>query len=316
MMVAQGGTEDQAKALADVFSTLIVDLELEHKAIEDENEKIKAKADIPTRRKKEAKPNEFDTYDEFCPGCTLELKVMTSERANLYSDLFVRALSSDSEGRGDPGLFVYRGWGLRRRLGAPEQQYLADLETQSKKMHKDLPDQYPFVHGMSDKTKAVNIALNIRGNPHALGPEVPRAFLTVLGTPDKKPYSEGSGRLELANDIVASPIASRVWSTASGSGTLARASSTARTTSARSAIRPRTPSFWTIWPCASARTACHSRSSNARSCSQPSISRVRRRPRRRMRRIRTIVSTLTSPCSVSMPSSSAIRFSSWPAISI
>ena len=211
MMVAQGGTEDQAKALADVFSTLIVDLELEQKAIEDENEKIKAKADVPTRRKKEAKPNEFDTYDEFCPGCTLELKVMTSERANLYSDLFVRALSSDSEGRGDPGLFVYRGWGLRRRLGAPEQQYLADLETQSKKMHKDLPDQYPFVHGMSDKPKAMNIALNIRGNPHALGPEVPRAFLTVLGTPDKKPYSEGSGRLELANDIVASPIASRVW---------------------------------------------------------------------------------------------------------
>jgi len=211
MMVAQGGTEDQAKTLADSFAGLIVDLQIEEKGIEDENEKIKAKADVPTRRKKEAKPNEFDTYDEFCPGCTLELKVMTAERANLYSDLFVRALSSDSEGRGEPGLFVYRGWALRRRLGAAEQQYLADLETQSKKMHKDLPEQYPFVHGMSDKPKAMNIALNVRGNPHSLGPEVPRAFPTVLGTADKKPYSEGSGRLELANDIVASPIASRVW---------------------------------------------------------------------------------------------------------
>jgi mono/diheme cytochrome c family protein len=211
MMIAQGGAEDQAKALADGFSTLIVDLELEQKALEDENEKIKAKADVPTRRKKDAKPNEFDTYDEFCPGCTLELKVMTAERANLYSDLFVRALTSESEGRGEPGLFVYRGWGLRRRLGDAEQQYLAQLEADSKKMHKDLPEQYPFVHGMSDKPKATNIALNIRGNPHSLGPEVPRAFPTVLGAPDKKPYSEGSGRLELANDIVASPIASRVW---------------------------------------------------------------------------------------------------------
>ncbi len=211
MMIAQGGSEDQAKALGDSFQNLVIDLELEQKVIEDDNEKIKAKADVPTRRKKEAKPNEFDTYDEFCPGCTLELKVMTSERANLYSDLFVRALSSEGDGRGDPGLFVYRGWGLRRRLGDSEQQYLTSLEAESKRVHKELPEQYPFVHGMSDKPKAMNIALNIRGNPHALGPEVPRAFLTVLGKTDKKPYSEGSGRLELANDIVASPIASRVW---------------------------------------------------------------------------------------------------------
>ncbi len=117
MMVAQGGSEDQAKYLGESFQNLIVDLELEQAKIVEENDKIKAKAGVPTTRKKEAKPNEFDTYDEFCPGCTLELKVMTPERANLYSDLFVRSLNSDSEGRGEPGLFSYRGWGLRRRLG-------------------------------------------------------------------------------------------------------------------------------------------------------------------------------------------------------
>jgi mono/diheme cytochrome c family protein len=211
MMVAQGGTEDQAKDLADSFQSLIVDLEFEEKNIDEENEKIKAKAGVPTRRKKEALPSEFDTYDEFCPGCTLELKVMPSERANLYTDLFVRSLNSDSDFRGEPGLFVYRGWGLRRRLGPTEQQYLAELETEAKKLHKSLPTQYPFVHGFADKPKVTNIALNLRGNPHALGAEVPRAFPTVLGTSDKKPYSQGSGRLELANDIIASPIASRVW---------------------------------------------------------------------------------------------------------
>lgn len=211
MMIAQGGTEDQAKFLGDSFQTLVVNLELEQKQIEEDNEKIKAKAGVPTRRKKEAKPNEFDSYDEFCPGCTLELKVMTPERANLYSDLFVRAVSSDSEGRGEPGLFSYRGWGLRRRLGVAEQQYLADMETETRKLHKDMPEQYPFVHGIADKPQMTNIALNIRGNPHTLGPEVPRAFLTVLSSADKKPYTQGSGRLELADDIVASPLASRVW---------------------------------------------------------------------------------------------------------
>jgi hypothetical protein len=80
----------------------------------------------------------------------------------------------------------------------------------SKKEPKDVPEVYPFVHGLSDKPQAVNIALNLRGNPHALGEEVPRGFVTVLGTPDKKPYTQGSGRLQLANDIVASPIATRV----------------------------------------------------------------------------------------------------------
>ena len=88
---------------------------------------------------------------------------------------------------------------------------MADLDAQSKKLHKDMPEMYPFVHGVTDKPKVTDIALNIRGNPHADGPIVPRAFLTVLSAPDKKPYSQGSGRLELANDIIASPIASRVW---------------------------------------------------------------------------------------------------------
>ncbi len=97
MMIAQGGTEDQAKYLGDVFQDLVFDLEVEEKQIEEDNEKIKIKADVPVRRKKDAKPNEFDTYDEFCPGCTLELKVMPAERANLYTELFVRPLSSGDD---------------------------------------------------------------------------------------------------------------------------------------------------------------------------------------------------------------------------
>ncbi len=224
MMIAQGGTEDQAKFLGDSLQQRILDLELENKQIEEDNEKIKAKADVPTKRKKDAKPNEFDTFDEFCPGCALEQKVMTPEKANLYSDLFVRALSSEAEGRGEPGLFVFRGWELARRIGPMEQQYLIANSKPSggpgddggppggeKGKRKNGPEIYPFVHGMADKPKAVNIALDLRGNPNNHGEEVPRAFITVLGAPDKKPYSSGSGRLDLANDIVASPIASRVW---------------------------------------------------------------------------------------------------------
>jgi hypothetical protein len=216
MMIAQGGTEDQAKYLAESFKNRILDLEAEHKALEEENDKIKAKAGVPTRRKKDAKPNEFETYDEFCPGCTLELKVLPPEKANLYTDLFERSLGSDSE-RGDPALFAFRGWELARRLGPVEQAYLTANSGPGaggpggRRGGAQNADLYPFVHGMADKPQAVNINLDVRGNPHTHGETVPRAFLTVLSTADKKPYTQGSGRLQLADDIVASPIASRVW---------------------------------------------------------------------------------------------------------
>jgi hypothetical protein len=74
-----------------------------------------------------------------------------------------------------------------------------------------LEPQYPFVHGLSDKPKLVNIAVNLRGNPHNLGEEVPRRFLAVLSPEPAPPFSEGSGRLQLANDIVESPLATRVF---------------------------------------------------------------------------------------------------------
>jgi hypothetical protein len=210
-MIAQGGTEDQAKYLADAFQQRINDLELEEKKIEKENDEIKAKAGVPTEREKDVKPNQFDTYDEFCPGCTLELKVMSTEKANLYEDLFLRQLGTGVfDERGLPGLFVFRGWDLTRRMGPAEQAYLQSLQANGSNVKK-VGEIYPFVHGMADKPKAVNIALDLRGNPHAQGPIVQRAFLTVLSPPDHKPYTQGSGRLQLADDIVASPLATRVF---------------------------------------------------------------------------------------------------------
>ena len=223
-MVAQGGTEDQARYLGESFQRRVENLELEAKALEEENDKIKAKAGVPTRREKDVLPSDFDTYDQFCPGCTLELKVMSAENANFYTDLFLRSLESGEEDEHpQPGLFAFRGWDLRRRLGPAEQIYLADADAELKKLKQEMPEQFPFVHGMADKPKLTNIALNLRGNPHALGDEVPRGFPTVLGPPDKKPYTQGSGRLELANDIIASPLsarvmANRVWKWHFGTG--------------------------------------------------------------------------------------------------
>ncbi len=209
MMVAAGGTEDQAKELAGIFQDKIFALEAESKKLDEENDKIKIKAGVPIKREKDQTPNDFQTYDQFCPGCTLELKVMSPEDANLYTDLFMRALASSSE-RPDPGLFAFRGWDLKRRLGPAEQAYDDQLQARLKKLKSEIPEKYPFVHGLADKPQIQNINLNLRGNPHSLGDVVPRAFPVVLSQPSAKPYANGSGRLELADDIVASPLAMRV----------------------------------------------------------------------------------------------------------
>jgi mono/diheme cytochrome c family protein len=222
MIAAGGKEEDEAKALADAFQKLVLQVEIAQKAIKEQNEVIKAKADVKKRSKRDALPNEFETDDQFCPGCNLELKTLPTEQASLWVDLFMHSLNSDEE-KPEPGLFVFGDWALKRRLGTEWREYISKLEHQIGDLKKSLEPQYPFVHGISDKPKPVNIAVNLRGNPHTLGDEVPRRFLAVLSPTDPQPFTKGSGRLELANDIVSSPLAvrvfvNRVWKWHFGSG--------------------------------------------------------------------------------------------------
>jgi hypothetical protein len=57
-----------------------------------------------------------------------------------------------------------------------------------------------------------DIAMHTRGNPNRPGPIVPRRFLSVLSNDKSKPFTQGSGRLELAKAIVneGAPLAARV----------------------------------------------------------------------------------------------------------
>jgi hypothetical protein len=52
----------------------------------------------------------------------------------------------------------------------------------------------------------------LRGNPGNPGPNVPRQFLSVVAGKDRKPFSKGTGRLELAQSIVSAtnPLTPRV----------------------------------------------------------------------------------------------------------
>jgi len=66
---------------------------------------------------------------------------------------------------------------------------------------------------VSEKKNPVTPAVFVRGNPRNRGDRVPRRFLEILD-PEQEPFTEkNSGRLELANHIVApdNPLTARVW---------------------------------------------------------------------------------------------------------
>ncbi len=52
-----------------------------------------------------------------------------------------------------------------------------------------------------------------RGNPANKGEQIPRQFLSVVAQAPRKPFEQGSGRLELAEAIIdpANPLTARVW---------------------------------------------------------------------------------------------------------
>jgi hypothetical protein len=90
-------------------------------------------------------------------------------------------------------------------------QTASEWVNQERQFAKTVPWSSKLALAMRDGA-GFNDHLLIRGNPSRPGPEVPRRNLEALGGKDKPFHGFGSGRLDLALDLVApeSPLASRV----------------------------------------------------------------------------------------------------------
>jgi hypothetical protein len=222
-MIKKGGNNQQeAKRLADQFQEEIIAAMLEKNEIDAENKVIQAKDLEGTKPKKRTdKPSNFTSYKDFNPGSWLRLKSLPEEQNNFWTEIFQRELRDEEDPnammamgnrQGNPGVLLFRGWGLESRVGADAQARIKSIQSDIDALRKKLETHYPFIHGVKDSETPEDIQVAFRGDPNnPEGPAIPRHFLSLLSEGDPQPFTKGSGRLELAEAIVKEPIAIRVF---------------------------------------------------------------------------------------------------------
>jgi mono/diheme cytochrome c family protein len=96
---------------------------------------------------------------------------------------------------------------------------------------KNIDDQVHQRMLLADEKHPSTTRILRRGNPSTPGDDVPRRFLAILSPPDRKPFVNGSGRLELAraianreNPLTARVMVNRVWAHHFGRGLVPTAS--------------------------------------------------------------------------------------------
>jgi uncharacterized protein DUF1553/uncharacterized protein DUF1549/cytochrome c len=117
----------------------------------------------------------------------------------------------------DNSVFQLSDSQVRAALPDEKKKQLDEMSATLVKLQKsDDAKPLPIAHGLAE-TNPANMKVFLRGNPAKLGDEAPRRFLKILAD-NPKPFTQGSGRLELAeaiaskdNPLTARVIVNRVW---------------------------------------------------------------------------------------------------------
>jgi hypothetical protein len=134
-------------------------------------------------------------------------------------DASLEALRLVLYGPDSPLDFAVGGFGdLALFPDRPSQAKLRELREALQKWLTNGPGAPPRVISVEDLPAPVEPRVFLRGNPNNPGERVPRQFLAVLSGSRRKPFRNGSGRLELAraiasrdNPLTARSLVNRVW---------------------------------------------------------------------------------------------------------
>lgn len=160
------------------------------------------------------RPND---YDLILQG---ELKPDQIPLTKQQSDLLNLAFSDD-------GLLTISDEHLEQILADPARQQLTSLRDELRLAQQEKLAPYPVAHTITD-AKPTDLNVYIRGNPARQGELAPRRFLRILSDDTPQAFTQGSGRLELAqaiahedNPLTARVIVNRVWQHHFGRGLVA-----------------------------------------------------------------------------------------------
>jgi hypothetical protein len=226
-MVAKTSTEDEAKKAAAAFYATLSDVNKDYLKIKEENEielsKFKLKEEVeefdplPNGKKRRLNKHQID------------LKSLDREKQYLWKDAFDQDLpdnpgNPNAEEKKKPGLFKLAEWALEKRLSGELAAHAARLKADIEAFKKAMPPEPPYVYGIEEAKEPTTLKVFVRGNVYTFGDDAPRGFLSIFSeTEQPKLFQKGSGRMELAEAILAQPISSRVvvnriWRWHMGSG--------------------------------------------------------------------------------------------------
>ncbi len=187
-------TEQQVKAEAEKYQQFVLELLDEAKEVDDKNY-------VAFGGRKGQKNENTRQYTNI-----VSLPVLKFYQ---WRELAYRPYVTDGF-RAPAGVFYYDAKQIDRFLGGIAKNYVEKLRAEIKAAESDLPPIYPFLHSLKDADKPADVKVALRGDPKTPGEVAPRRFLQALCPGEPELYSQGSGRDQLAADILRHPLAARV----------------------------------------------------------------------------------------------------------
>ncbi len=101
----------------------------------------------------------------------------------------------------------------QRLLNRADRNEATALQKKIDQLKANSPAAPPRAMVLTDAPTPTEPVVFLRGNPNTPGPRVPRRMPAVVAGPDRKPFTDGSGRLELARAIASpdNPLTARVF---------------------------------------------------------------------------------------------------------
>ncbi|MCY3004990.1 MAG: DUF1553 domain-containing protein [Planctomycetota bacterium] len=140
-------------------------------------------------------------------NATVQFRVYTETPTDIQvgpSDLLAEII-------GEKGPFAMELRSIETKLPEALRETLAAQRSELEVLRGESPAIYPMAHVIAEATPS-DLQVMVRGNPANRGEVAPRRFLRILSSQPPEAFTQGSGRLELADAIASSdnPLTARV----------------------------------------------------------------------------------------------------------